>query len=155
MQHCPRICLFKTGFLNACNNSTSYYWMIIYFDHQLCLLFSYLYGTYGSLYVTLCFVLWRFDFCVLTFDFHILSFLFCVLCTMLFILNGAIHEVETRYRRKDWRKRSCKNFNAFIVHVMLVGIFTFEIHAAGNYQKVKNIQVMLQSGFSLSVKAFK
>ena len=32
---------------------------------------------------------------------------------------------------------------------MLVGVFTFEIHAADNYQKVKNIQVMLQSGFSL------
>ena len=59
---------------------------------------------YGSLYVTLCFVLWRFDFGVLTFYFHILSFLFCVLCTMLFILNGAIHEVKTRYRRKDGRK---------------------------------------------------
>ena len=50
---------------------------------------------YGSLYVTLCFVLWRFDFDVLTFYFHILSFLFCVLCTILFILNGAIHEVKT------------------------------------------------------------
>ena len=99
--------------------------------------------------MTLCFVLWRFDFGVLTFDFHILSFLFCVLCTMLIILNCAIHEVETRYRRKDGQKRSCKYFNAIIVHVMLVGIFTFEIHAAGNYQKVKNIQVMLQSGFSL------
>ena len=69
---------------------------------------------------------------------------------MLFILNGAIHEVETRYRRKDGRKRSCKYFNAFIVHGMLVGGgFTFEIHAAGNHHKVKNIQVMLQSGFSL------
>ena len=102
--------------------------------------------------MTLCFVLWRFDFGVLTFYFHILSFLFCILCTMLFILNGAIHEVETRYRRKDGRKRSCKYFNAFIVHGMLVGGgggFTFEIHAAGNYHKVKNIQVMLQSGFSL------
>ena len=73
---------------------------------------------YGSLYVTLCFVLWRFDFGVLTFYFHILSFLFCVLCTMLFILNGAIHEVKTRYRRKDGRKRSCKYFNAFTVYVM-------------------------------------
>ena len=31
---------------------------------------------YGSLYVTLCFVLRRFDFGVLTFDFRILSFLF-------------------------------------------------------------------------------
>ena len=55
--------------------------------------------------MTLCFVLRRFDFGVLTFDFHILSFLFCVLCTILFILNGAIREVETRYRRKDGRKR--------------------------------------------------
>ena len=53
--------------------------------------------------MTLCFVLRRFDFRVLTFYFHILSFLFCVLCTMLFILNGAIHEVKTRYRRKDGR----------------------------------------------------
>ena len=43
--------------------------------------------------MTLCFVIWRFDFGVLTFYFRILSFLFCVLCTMLFILNGAIHEV--------------------------------------------------------------
>ena len=59
---------------------------------------------YGSLYVTLCFVICRFDFGVLTFYFRILSFLLCVLCTMLFILNGAIHEVETRYRRKDGRK---------------------------------------------------
>ena len=40
--------------------------------------------------MTLCFVLWRFDFGVLIFYFHILSFLFCILCTMLFILNGAI-----------------------------------------------------------------
>ena len=59
---------------------------------------------YGSLYVTLCFVLWRFDFGVLTFYFRILSFLLCVLCTMLFILIGAMHEVETRYRQKDGRK---------------------------------------------------
>ena len=65
------------------------------------------------------------------------------------VLNGTIQEVETRYRRKDGRKRSCKYFNVVIVHVMLVGVFTFEIHAAGNYYKVKNIQVMLQSGFSL------
>ena len=34
-------------------------------------------------------------------------------------------------------KRSCEYFNAFIVHVMLVGYLTFEIHAAGNYHKVK------------------
>ena len=66
------------------------------------------------------------------------------------VLNGTIHEVETRYRRKDWRKRSCKYFNAVIVHVMLVGVFfAFEIHAAGYYHKVKNVQGMLQSGFSL------
>ena len=52
---------------------------------------------------------------------------------MLFILNGAIHEVEARYRRKTGEKRSCKYFNAFIVHVMLVGYLTFETHAAGNY----------------------
>ena len=54
--------------------------------------------------MTLCFVLRRFDFGVLTFDFRILSFLFCILFTMLFSLNGAIHEVETRYRQKDGRK---------------------------------------------------
>ena len=61
---------------------------------------------YGNLYVTLCFVIWRFDFGVLTFYFEIriLSFLLCVLCTMLFILNGAIYEVKTRHRRKDRRK---------------------------------------------------
>ena len=61
--------------------------------------------------------------------------MFCVRCCS--FLNGTIHEVETRYRRKDERKRSCKYFNAFIVYVMLVGFSTFEIHAAGNYQKVK------------------
>ena len=51
---------------------------------------------------------------------------------------------------KTGEKRSCKYFNAFIVHVMLVGYFTFEIYAASNYHKVINLQVMLQS-----VKAFK
>ena len=55
---------------------------------------------------------------------------------MLFILNGAIHEVETRFSKRTGEKRSCKYFNAFIVHVMLVGYLTFEIHAAGNYHKV-------------------
>ena len=35
---------------------------------------------------------------------------------------------------------------------MLVGYYTYEIHAASNYHKVINVQVMLQSGFSLSVK---
>ena len=65
------------------------------------------------------------------------------------VLNGTIHEVETRYRRKDGRKRSCKYFYAVIVHVMLVGFFACEIHAAGYYHKVKNVQGMLQSGLSL------
>ena len=104
--------------------------------------------------MTLCFVLWRFDFGVLTFYFHILSFLFCVLCTILFILNGAIHEVKTRYRRKDGRKRSYKYFNAFIVHVMLMGFFTFKFHAADNYHKSKIYRSCYKVG-SLSVKAFK
>ena len=54
--------------------------------------------------MTLCFVLRRFDFGVLTFNFRLLSDLFCVLCTMLFILNGAIYEVEARYRQKDGQK---------------------------------------------------
>ena len=54
--------------------------------------------------MTLSFGFCRFDFGVLTFNFRILSFLLCVLCTTLFILNGAIHEVETRYGRKDGRK---------------------------------------------------
>ena len=60
-------------------------------------------------------------------------------------------QVETRYTRKTGEKRSCKHFNEFIVPVMLVGYLKFEIHAAGNYHKVKNIQVMLQNGLSLSL----
>ena len=108
---------------------------------------------YGSLYVTLCFVLCRFDFGVLTFYFRILSFLFCVLCSMLFFLNGAVHEADTIYRRKDGRKRSCKYFKAFIVHVMLVGVLDLK-----SMQQVtiteSNVQGKLQVG-SLSVKAFK
>ena len=67
---------------------------------------------------------------------------------MLFILNGAIHEVETRYRRKDGRERSCKYFNAFIVHVMLVGILHLKSMQLITI-KVKNVQDMLQSGFIL------
>ena len=104
--------------------------------------------------MTLCFVLWRFDFGVLTFDFHILSFLFCVLCTILFILNGAIHEVETRYRRKDGRKRSCKYFNAFIVHVMLVGFLHLKSMQLVTIRKSKIYRSCYKVG-SLSVKAFK
>ena len=52
---------------------------------------------YGSLYVTLCFVLCPFDFGVLT-------IYFCVLCIMLHILNGTIHEVEPRWRSNEERK---------------------------------------------------
>ena len=105
--------------------------------------------------MTLCFVLWRFDFGVLTFYFHILSFLFGVLCTILFILNGAIHEVKTRYRRNDGRKRSYKYFKAFIVHVMLVGFF---LHLKSmqlvTIKKSKIYRSCYKVG-SLSVKAFK
>ena len=43
MHIAPEFVYLKRGFLNACNNSTSYR-MIIYFDHQLCLLFSNVYG---------------------------------------------------------------------------------------------------------------
>ena len=50
---------------------------------------------YGSLYVTLCFVLCRFDFDVLTFYF----------CILLHILNGVIHEVEPRWRRNEEGRR--------------------------------------------------
>ena len=57
------------------------------------------------------------------------------------------HDID----EKTGEKRSCKYFNAFIVHVMLVGYLTFETHAAANYHKVKNIQVMIQKGFSLSL----
>ena len=69
------------------------------------------------------------------------------------VLNGTIHEVETRYRRKDGRKRSCKYFNAVIVHVMLGVFFAFEIHAAGSITKSKMYRACYKVG-SLSVKAF-
>ena len=48
-------------------------------------------------HVTLCFVLCPFDFGVLTIEFS-------VLCTMLHILNGALHEVEQRWRTNEERK---------------------------------------------------
>ena len=57
----------------------------------------FLYQHYGSLYVTLCFALCPFDFGVLTIH-------FCILCTMLHILNGAIHEVVPRWRTNEERK---------------------------------------------------
>ena len=96
-------------------------------------------------------------FCAMTFWFRRFNFLlsyfdFLVLCSVydVVVLNGTIHEVETRYRRKDGRKRSCKYFNAVIVHVMLV-FFFFCIWnpCSWFYHKVKNVQGMLQSGFSL------
>ena len=52
---------------------------------------------YGSLYVTLCFELCPFDFGVLTIEFS-------VLCTMLYILNGALHVVEQRWKTNEERK---------------------------------------------------
>ena len=51
---------------------------------------------YGSLYVTLCFVFRRFNYLTL-------YVAFSVLCTMLHILNGAIHEVEPRWRTNEER----------------------------------------------------
>ena len=58
-------------------------------------------------------------FCVMSLLFRSFKFLvsvFCVRCCS--FQKGAIHEVETRYSRKEGEKRSCKYFNAFIVHVM-------------------------------------
>ena len=59
--------------------------------------------------MTLCFVLFRFYFGVLTFDFRILSFLF--MCSVYDVVhfhfkrrNSRGRDIETRYRRKDWRK---------------------------------------------------
>ena len=104
--------------------------------------------------MTLCFVRCRFDFGVLTFYFRILSFLLCLLCSMLFILNGAIHEVETRYRQNDGRKRSCKYFNAFIVHVMLECILHLKSMQLVTIAKSKMYRAYYKVG-SLSAKAFK
>ena len=53
--------------------------------------------TYGCLYVTLCFVFRRFNYLLLYVKFS-------VLCTMLLILNDAIHEVEPRWRTNEERK---------------------------------------------------
>ena len=59
---------------------------------------------YGSLYVTLCFVLCRLYFGVLTFYFRILSFLF--MCSVYDVVHFKRRNSrgETRYRRKDRRK---------------------------------------------------
>ena len=47
--------------------------------------------------MTLCFALCRFDFDVLYVEFSVLRIMF-------HILNGAIHEVEPRWRRNEDRK---------------------------------------------------
>ena len=70
------------------------------------------------------------------------------------VLNGTIHEVETRYRRKDGRKRSCKYFNAVIVHVMLVGFWHLKSMHLVTITKSKMYSACYKVG-SLSVKAFK
>ena len=97
--------------------------------------------------MTLCHVFRRFYFGVLTFYFRILSFLF--MCSVYGVVHFKRHhhEVGTRYRRKDGQKRSCKYFNAFIVHVVLVGYLSFEIHAAGNYPKSKIYRLCYKLGF--------
>ena len=68
------------------NNSVVLCTMVCLFTH-----------IYGSLYVTLCFVLCPFDFVVLTIEFS-------VLCTMLHILNGALYEVKPRWRTNEEKK---------------------------------------------------
>ena len=70
------------------------------------------------------------------------------------VLNGTIHEVETRYRRKDGRKRSCKYFNAVIVHVMLVGFLHLKSMQLVTITKSKMYRASYKVG-SLSVKAIK
>ena len=70
------------------------------------------------------------------------------------VLNGTIHEVETRYRRKDGRKRSCKYFNAVIVHVMLVGFLHLKSMQLVTTTKSEMYRACYKVG-SLSVKAFK
>ena len=65
---------------------------------------------YGSLYVTLCFVLCRFDFDVLYVEFS-------VLCIMFHISNGAIHEVEPRWRRNEERKARVQVFECICGNV--------------------------------------
>ena len=70
------------------------------------------------------------------------------------VLNGTIHEVETRYIRKDGRKRSCKYFNAVIVHVMLVGFLHLKSMQLVTNTKSKMYRACYKVG-SLSVKAFK
>ena len=79
--------------------------------------------------MTLCFVLCPFDFGVLTIEFS-------VLCTMLHILNGALHMVEQRWRTNEERKtrREYKYFNSSVV--MLV-FYIFEIDTTGNYHSQK------------------
>ena len=70
------------------------------------------------------------------------------------VLNGTIHEVETRYRRRDGRKRSCKYFNAVIVHVMLGFFLNLKSMQLVTITKSKMYRACYKVG-SLSVKAFK
>ena len=64
--------------------------------------------------MTLCFVLWCFDYLLLYVEFS-------VLCTMLHILNGAFHKVEPRWRKNEERRTEYKYFNSSVV--MLVFIY--------------------------------
>ena len=45
---------------------------------------------------------------------------FSVLCTMLHILNGAIHEVEPRWRTNGGKKREYKYFNSSVVMLIFI-----------------------------------
>ena len=62
-----------------------------------------------------------FCFVLCPFDFGVLAIEFSVLCTMLHILNGAIHEAEPRWRTNEERKTGEKYFNSSVV--MLVFIY--------------------------------
>ena len=82
---------------------------------------------YGSLYVTLCFVLCHFNYLLLYVEFS-------VLCTMMHILNGANHKVEARWRTNEERKT---RVYVFLFIRRDVSFYTFEIDAAGNYHSQK------------------
>ena len=81
------------------------------FDHESPLVVTPLNSLYGSLYVTLCFVLCPFDFGVLSIYFCILSSLFVY---MLHILNDAIHEGEPRWRTNEEKKKQRKYISILI-----------------------------------------
>ena len=74
-------------------------------------------------------------------------FEFLVMCSVYDVAHFKRRNSRGRdkiYQEKMGEKRSCKYLNAFIVHVMLVGYLTFEIHG-----------LSLSLSLSLSVKAFK